>query len=33
MSANNVADGSEPVVANGHVYDVLPIGVIEIWTP
>jgi outer membrane protein assembly factor BamB len=32
-SNTNVANGSEPVVANGHVYDVLPNGVLEIWNP
>jgi outer membrane protein assembly factor BamB len=32
-SNTNVADGAEPVVANGHVYDVLPNGVLEIWNP
>jgi hypothetical protein len=30
-SGGLIASGSEPVVANGHVYDMLSIGALEIW--
>jgi len=30
-SGGLVASGSEPVIANNHVYDMMPSGVLEIW--